>query len=135
MSRYWEQELGTGIACYSDESGKIEMVGFRRNPAPKENRITQLLKLRRFIKANAKPGMTIKRSTYVLGWQIGHSSTHWTLWTIGIDQGDGFTFFRAIPDIHKGYDIDDEKLVVQTVHLFELKAYWDLEWKYYTTGD
>lgn len=99
-----------------------------------ESKLKRLFRLRRFLRANQYLGMTIHKSTYANGWNIKHTSSQWTVFTIYIDAFDGFSLFQAIPDIDKGFDCCDEKHLITTSDLFLLYCAWTSAWQLYLYG-
>lgn len=51
------------------------------------------------------------------GYRIVDAATGWTLYTAYCAQ-DGYSCYRAVPDIHKGIDIEDEKPLLVKAALF-----------------
>lgn len=92
------------------------------------------MELARFLRRHNQLGMTIKKSDYGNGYCIGHISSQWTLFTIYIDQNGGWSFYRAIPDIDKGIDIEDESLLIQTKEIWLLRCRWIGEWNCFFYG-
>lgn len=95
----------------------------------------RLLALRRWIRSHAHLGMIVEKSTYGLGWKIKHTSSQWTLWTLYLDQFGGWSFYRAIPDLNRAVDCEDEKLIVQTNEWWALEMFWASEWYRFIYGE
>lgn len=45
------------------------------------------------------------------GFSIKPKDSRWTAYTVYLNYEGGFTLYEAIPDIWKGIDIEDEKLI------------------------
>ena len=91
--------------------------------------------VRRMIRSNQPIGMTIKKSDWGSGWIFGQCGCGWSLFTLYIDQSDGWSFYRAIPDIDRGIDVEDEKLIVRTPDLYWLTCVWHAKWQEHRYGN
>jgi len=108
------ERLGSGYATYSNEGGKIQMIGYEK---PVKSRFQTLLQMRRAVRYM---GFSPDKSNWADGWVLripwptGHPNrdtylcaTH----TLYLDPKNRWSLYKAVSCWRTGNDLDDEKLI------------------------